>query len=105
MKNRIFIRPLAQEDLIEQCVFIGQGSENAALRFLEMSEKTFEELAEMPNMGNPHPFNNVRLTGVRRWRVRDFEKHLIFYRPFEDGIEIVRVLNASRDIESLFKEE
>ena len=30
--------------------------------------------------------------------VQGFEKHLVFYRPTEAGIEIVRVLHAARDI-------
>ncbi len=66
MKRQILIRPLAQEDLVEQFLFIAEGSKNSALRFFEMTQQTFEELLEMPNMGNPPPFKNVRLTGVRR---------------------------------------
>jgi toxin ParE1/3/4 len=29
-------------------------------------------------------------------------RYLVFYRPIEDGIEIVRVLHASRDIDNIF---
>ena len=36
------------------------------------------------------------------WRVAGFPNHLIFYRPIESGVEVIRVLHASRDIESLF---
>ncbi|MDO8519298.1 MAG: type II toxin-antitoxin system RelE/ParE family toxin [Deltaproteobacteria bacterium] len=104
MRKKILVLPLALEDLIEQSVFIAQGSQSAALRFLEMADKTFEELAEMPLMGNPAPFQSIHLAGVRRWRIRDFERHLIFYKPLEDSIEIIRVLDSSRDIESLFEE-
>jgi toxin ParE1/3/4 len=28
--------------------------------------------------------------------------YLIFYFPLEDGVDIIRVLHGSRDIESLF---
>jgi toxin ParE1/3/4 len=38
------------------------------------------------------------------WRVRGFERYLIFYRPTDDGIDVVRVLHGSRDIESLFED-
>lgn len=100
--KKIFVRPQASNDLIEQAVHIAQGNQGAALRFLEMAEKTFDELAEMPQMGNPDPFRSVQLAGVRRWRVRDFERHLIFYKPLDEGIEIIRVLDSSRDIEGLF---
>lgn len=104
MQKKILVRPLALEDIVEQSVFIAQGSQSSALRFLEMADKTFQELAEMPQMGNPDPFRNIHLTGVRRWRIRDFERHLIFYKPHEDSIEIIRVLDSSRDIEKLFEE-
>ena len=29
--------------------------------------------------------------------------YVIFYQPISDGVEIVRVLHGSRDIESLFE--
>ena len=104
MPKNIFIRPQARRDLIEQFVFIGNDSEDAAFRFLEKAEATFEEITAMPTMGSPQRFANPALSGMRRWRIRDFEKHLIFYRPIQNGIEIVRVLYASRDIEKLFEE-
>jgi plasmid stabilization system protein ParE len=34
--------------------------------------------------------------------IHDFSKYLVFYRPTQSGIEVVRVLHASRDIETLF---
>ena len=39
------------------------------------------------------------------WQVRGFEKHLIFYRPIKDGIEIIRVLHASRDLVAVLDED
>jgi plasmid stabilization system protein ParE len=39
------------------------------------------------------------------WPIHGFEKHLIFYRPLKDAVEIVRVLHASRDIRRIFEEE
>jgi len=37
------------------------------------------------------------LAGMRKWRVKDFDNHLIFYLPRPDGVSIVRVLHGSRD--------
>jgi toxin ParE1/3/4 len=39
------------------------------------------------------------------WRVRRFDKHLIFYRPVADGIEVIRVLHASRDLAAVLDED
>jgi len=34
--------------------------------------------------------------------VKGFEKHLIFYRPIDIGIEVVCILHEARDIRSVF---
>ena len=34
---------------------------------------------------------------LRMWRVREFEKYLIFYQPDADDIEIMRVIHAAQD--------
>jgi plasmid stabilization system protein ParE len=39
------------------------------------------------------------------WRVRGFEKHLIFYRPVKDGTEVIRVLHASCDLAAVLEED
>jgi toxin ParE1/3/4 len=71
-----------------------------ALRFESATRETFQELLRMPQIGSPqyHP----RFPGMRRWRVRGFEKHLIFYRQSGDNIEIIRILHSSRDINRIF---
>lgn len=104
MTKKIIVRPSARQDLIEQFAFIDERSQETADRFLEMFDRTLGELSKMPEMGSPQQFNNPHLKGVRRWRIHDFEKHLIFYRPVDDGIEILRVLYASRDIAAIFEE-
>jgi len=45
---------------------------------------------------------NPELQEMRRFPVTDgFEKILLFYFPTGDGIDLVRVVHASRDIERL----
>jgi len=43
--------------------------------------------------------------GLRRWPVPGFRNYLIFYRPTETGVNIVRVLHGSRDITAALQEE
>lgn len=45
------------------------------------------------------------LAGLRMWPIRRFERYLIFYRQIPEGIEIVRLLHAARDLEILFEKE
>ena len=101
---RIILRGSARRDLVEHFVFIGENtSEEASRRFLASANRTFEDLARMPRMGAARRFRNPKFADVRMWRVRRFEKHLIFYRPAQDGIIVLRVLHAARDIEKLFE--
>ena len=76
-----------------------------AERFLDEVEATLEQLANLPLIGSPLQFTNPLLGGLRPWPVKSFEKHLIFFRPLPDGIEAIRVLHSSRDIERTFGEQ
>ena len=102
MSGRIVRTARADRDVVEIGLFIAEDSIEAADRFLEAVETTFLALAEMPRMGALRTFRNPRFAGVRMWRVKGFEKYLVFYRPVKDGIAVLRVIHASRDIESLF---
>ena len=53
-------------------------------------------------MGAARPYRDPALEGLRMHPVRGFSEHLIFYLPLPDGIEIVRVLHAKRNIRRLF---
>jgi len=35
--------------------------------------------------------------------MREFDRHLIFYLPLKDGIEVLRIVHGARDIEALFR--
>ena len=48
-------------------------------------------------MGAPLTLKRLELAGLRKWRVTDFDNHMIFYMPRPDGVSIVRVLYATRD--------
>ncbi len=103
-RNRVEKRPQAIRDLADIAVYLAEesGSDELAFRFLEAAEASFESLAAMCGMGTARKYNDPALANVRMWRVAGFPKHLIFYRPIEGGIEVIRVLHAKRDIESLF---
>jgi len=59
----------------------------------------------MPHMGPARVFRNPRLRDLRIWPIRGFEKIVIFYRPIEGGIEVVRVLHGARDVKGILEEE
>ena len=103
-RNRVEKRPQAIADLATIAVYLAEesASDELAFRFLDAAEASFESLAVMPGMGAAREYNDPALANVRMWRVAGFPNHLIFYRPIESGVEVIRVLHANRDIEALF---
>ena len=98
--TRQVIRPaIVDEDLAGLAQHIARDNVEAALRFLEAAELAFQKLAEMPGMAGLWESPNPRLAGIRVWSIRKFENYLIFYRPIQEGIELIRVLHGSRNIE------
>jgi toxin ParE1/3/4 len=105
MSGEIIRHPAARRDVDAIAAFIAEDNPEAAFRFLEAIEKSYQTLAEMPEMGAPRPFGGSALAGLRMFPVRDFPTYLVFYRPTEDGIEIVRVLHGARDLSAILDEE
>lgn len=91
-------RESAKRDLVEHFVYL---AENAGLdvadRFLSSAESSFMDLARQPKMGAPLTLKHPDLANIRKWRVKDFDNHLVFYEPRPDGVSIVRVLHAASD--------
>ena len=96
-------KPEVRRDLIGIADNIARNSLDAALRFLEAAEKSFEFLSRNPEIGHPCEFENHEAAGIRAWRVDGFENHLIFYRPVKRGVDIVRVIHGHRDIDAIFR--
>jgi toxin ParE1/3/4 len=95
-------KPEVWRDLVELADYLAEQNPELADRFIDAAEATFHYLVESPDVGNPCHFESPEAAGIRRWHVKGFPNHLIFYRPIGDGIDVVRVLHAARDIESLF---
>lgn len=95
-------REAARRDLVEHFVYL---AENAGLDvaecFLTNAEASFNDLAQQPRIGAPLTLKHPDLANVRKWRVKDFDHHLVFYQPRPDGVAIVRVLHAASDWWSL----
>ena len=100
MTPQYHVLPSADRDLDAQAGYLMQEAGlETALRFYDAAATTFKKLARMPAMGERHQSTNPRLSGLRVWRIEGFPNHLVFYRPFDGGIEVVRVLHAARDID------
>ena len=90
--------PEADIDLLEIWSYIAQNSFAVADSFLDRLEATFEQIAEQPFMGR----NRKELRpNLRSLAVGNY---FIFYQVSDNSVEILRVLNAARDIGAIFAE-
>jgi len=105
MSPKIIRREAALRDLDAQAEFIQQDSPDAAIRFLEAARETFDLLAKMPELGGVCEFGSPNAAGIRVWPIKGFKNYLIFYRPIQQGVEIIRVLHGARDIPAVLEED
>ena len=87
----------ARSDLDEIWFYIAQDNTDAADRFLGAIVSRFPKLATMPQIGRAREELSPRL------RSFPLGRYIIFYRPMENGVEIVRVLHGARDLPPLFE--
>ncbi|WP_322112156.1 type II toxin-antitoxin system RelE/ParE family toxin [Anabaena sp. PCC 7938] len=75
------------------------------MKFFDATRQTFSQIAQLPGIGAVYDIGNPRLMGLRKWAVKGFEKHLIFYLQRDEYIEIVRLIHSARDISQILAEE
>jgi toxin ParE1/3/4 len=97
---RIVYTPRADNDLVEIARFLTQASRNrdVALRFLDLVAARSETYASHPQLAESCPELGQ---SVRRFPIGSY---VVFYRPIDDGIELLRVLHGARDIPAVWKQ-
>lgn len=98
-------RPQVIRDLIELATYIAEDDLEASERFLTAAEQTFKQLGNLPGMGKISQFSDPKLVDVRQQAIKGFRKYLVFYRPTDSGVEILRVIHGARDIEAILDED
>jgi toxin ParE1/3/4 len=95
--KRLRLTPEAEKDLEEITNFIAADDFAAANRLIDSIEAKCQSLAEMPSMGRGREelAPNLRSSHVR--------KYSIFYRPEDEGIEVIRIIHGHRDIPKRFE--
>ncbi|MDY6944043.1 MAG: type II toxin-antitoxin system RelE/ParE family toxin [Pseudomonadota bacterium] len=105
MTRRILITPKASQDIDKLFEYIAQNNHDAALRFFDATRQTIAKLAAIPGKGSLFEVDNSRLVGLRKWAVKGFEKHLIFYLYDEERLTVIRIIHASRDLPNILGKE
>jgi toxin ParE1/3/4 len=85
---------LAQQDLQEIKRYIAKDKPKAANQYMKTLKQKCQTLAEMPSLG----VFREEYCGLYKFPI---DNYLIFYRPSKQGIEVIRILHAARDIQSL----
>ena len=97
--GRLLRTSQANRDLVEIWSYIARDHPTAAENVLEGIERTCDRFLDFPEMGQ-----SCKCLGqsVRCFTVGSY---VVFYRAIENGIEILRALNGSRDIMAIFDNE
>ena len=85
--------PQAEQDLIDIYQHIWRDNPNAAEKLVRLINAKCELLGRSPLIGRARP--------ELRADLRSFPHgaYLILYRPIDDGVEIVRVVHAARNLD------
>jgi toxin ParE1/3/4 len=104
--SEIIRRPTANRDLIEIFQYYARkAGQQVADRFFAEAEATFTYLASMPGTGTLYEPDEPLFRDLRYCPISRYRKHLVFYRPVHEGIEVYRVLHGSRDIHGILAED
>ncbi|MGE0870658.1 MAG: type II toxin-antitoxin system RelE/ParE family toxin [Kofleriaceae bacterium] len=92
---KVAFRHTAIDDLEHTYRWLRAQNDQAAERFLAAAQEEIALLSGHPFLGRRRHFQT---RGFRSWRIRGFEKHIIYYRVTTRVLEIVRVLHGAREI-------
>jgi toxin ParE1/3/4 len=103
---RYVICPKADQDLNDQAYYlVTHANPRVGHNFLLAAHETFSLLATQPNLGWHSRLKNPVLASLRVFRVSGFERLLVLYRLRPEGVEILRVVHASRDLEAFLRRD
>jgi toxin ParE1/3/4 len=93
---RVLRRPQAAADILEIWDFIAEDSTSEADRWIDRLDEKLTLWATQPLLGR---LRNELATDLRSM---PFGRYVVFYLPLQNGIDVVRVLHSSRDIDTEF---
>ncbi len=91
---RLFQSPQAIQDFDDIWFYIAQDNPPAADCFIDLLLEKALALSMDPLIGRARP---DLAPDLRSFPVKAY---MLYYRPISDGIELVRILHSSRDVEA-----
>lgn len=96
--SRVELTRRADVDLQQIWVYIAEDNIAAADRLWEQLQSAIHLLSLNPYMGEAV---GLRLVEIRQFSIRNY---VMYFRPLPDGIRLLRVIHASRDVRALIDE-
>lgn len=96
----LVVRAVARGEIEEIVEFLAERDPGVARKFRRRLEQTFDTLLRFPQSGERSP--SRRHPGSRLYSVIRFTEYVVVFRPTEDTVEILRVVNGRRDLPELF---
>ena len=98
MTPRAIQRPATRRDFVAHYLYLAKhASLDVAKQFRDAVERTYADLARMPEMGSGHKLREGRHTSIRLWPVKDFGNYWIAYHSHRAGVAIERLFEAKQD--------
>lgn len=92
---KVIYSDIAKADLREIWDYVSDDSQLQADRLLGRIRSKLEHLARWNTLGRPRPELS------RNCRSYPFGKYCFFFRPIDNGIEVIRVIHAARDLDQI----
>jgi plasmid stabilization system protein ParE len=91
---RVLWTPVAESDLDDILFYVAlvAGKPTTAHRLLKQIRGRLQDLANQRIPGHVHP------NAPEGWFYLRHKRWLLFYRPLSGGIEVMRVIDATRDL-------
>lgn len=103
--GKVVKRPIVIRDLITLATYIADNNMDISDNFLVAAETTFQQLGNFPQLGKSCQFNHPELAGIRQKAIKGFNNYLVFYRLIQDGVEIIRIIHGTRDIQTILESD
>ncbi len=93
------VRTLAAEaDLLDLAHFLAVQQRRPAT-----AERLIDQLIEKCNLYSANPTLGIAAANLGAdYRLFRFKRWVVVYRPIDDGIEVLRIVNGARDYPTLF---
>lgn len=105
MMHGLRILPQADADVDAAIEYIAMESVDAAGRFIDAVEATYQQLCDNPLMYPLYPLVVPGFEKLRKCSVGGFRDYLVFYQVDADVVVILRVIHGARDLLAILQDD